>query len=157
MIRHKACLLTVDNAVEGPLISYLTCRWGADYLLKTLVYDTSSNGTGGGNFTGLIYQVGNLTTDSLFWGRPEDITMSRPYYIASSDSFSDLGETHLSVAYSQGRMLQESDPAVMEREVTEESHCAGTVVHSSHAGTGKGDCRVITQRRHAKLVQYCVV
>lgn len=56
-------------------------------LLKTLVYDTGNNG----NLTGLIYQVGNLTTDSLFWGRPEDITMKRPYYVASSDSMSDLG------------------------------------------------------------------
>ena len=64
------------------------CRWGADYLLKTLVYETSNTG----NLTGLIYQVGNLTTDSLFWGRPEDITMKRPYYVASADSMSDLGE-----------------------------------------------------------------
>ena len=65
------------------------CRWGADYLLKTLVYDTAGNGT----LTGQIYQVGNLTTDSLFWGRPEDITMSRPYYIASANAMSDLGTT----------------------------------------------------------------
>ena len=47
------------------------------------------------NLTGLIYQVGNLTTDSLFWGRPEDITMKRPYYVASADSMSDLGEASL--------------------------------------------------------------
>ena len=64
------------------------CRWGADYLLKTLVFDTTDTT----NLTGLIYQVGNLTTDSLFWGRPEDITMKRPYYVASADSMSDLGE-----------------------------------------------------------------
>ena len=50
------------------------------------MYDSSS-----GNLTGQIYQVGNLTTDSLFWGRPEDITMARPYYIASADAMSDLG------------------------------------------------------------------
>lgn len=65
----------------------LFCRWGADYLLKTLVY--GSNGT----LTGQIYQVGNLTTDSLFWGRPEDITMARPYYIADATAMSDLGRT----------------------------------------------------------------
>ena len=67
------------------------CRWGADYLLKTLVYDATDTT----NLTGLIYQVGNLTTDSLFWGRPEDITMKRPYYVASADSMSDLGEVYL--------------------------------------------------------------
>ena len=67
------------------------CRWGADYLLKTLVFDTTDTT----NLTGLIYQVGNLTTDSLFWGRPEDITMKRPYYVASADSMSDLGEASL--------------------------------------------------------------
>ena len=77
------CLLS-PHVLSGPCHR----RWGADYLLKTLVYDT----TNGSNLTGLIYQVGNLTTDSLFWGRPEDITMKRPYYVASADSMSDLGE-----------------------------------------------------------------
>ena len=36
-------------------------------------------------------QVGNQTTDALFWGRPEDITMPRPYYLATTDKMSDLG------------------------------------------------------------------
>ena len=35
-------------------------------------------------------QVGNQTTDALFWGRPEDITMARPYYLATPDHISDL-------------------------------------------------------------------
>ncbi len=56
-------------------------------MLKTLVYDPAN-----GNLTGQIYQVGNLTTDSLFWGRPEDITMARPYYIAEASAMADLGE-----------------------------------------------------------------
>lgn len=41
--------------------------------------------------------MGNLTTDSLFWGRPEDITMSRPYYIAPADAMSDLGRDPLAL------------------------------------------------------------
>jgi hypothetical protein len=60
-------------------------RWGADYLLKTIVYDSNNN------ITGMVYQMGNLTTDSLYWGRPEDITMKRPYYIANNTLMSDLG------------------------------------------------------------------
>ena len=72
---------------ETGIRSLYGCRWGADYLLKTLVFDPAS-----GNLTGQIYQVGNLSTDSLFWGRPEDITMARPYYIADASAMSDLGE-----------------------------------------------------------------
>ena len=85
----SCCQSSTGVCPFGPHVMSGLChgRWGADYLLKTLVYDT----TNANNLTGLIYQVGNLTTDSLFWGRPEDITMKRPYYVASSDSMSDLG------------------------------------------------------------------
>jgi len=42
-------------------------------------------------------QMGNLTVDQLFWGRPEDITTPRPYYAvplnraAFTSSAVDLG------------------------------------------------------------------
>jgi hypothetical protein len=50
-------------------------------------------------------QVGNQTTDALFWGRPEDITMPRPYYVATPDKMSDLGgATGVLVAFSVGMM-----------------------------------------------------
>ncbi len=64
-----------------------SCRWGSDYLLKTLNAATDANGS----TTEIIYQVGNQTLDAAYWGRPEDITFSRPYYqIDASLGASDL-------------------------------------------------------------------
>ncbi|CAL8470908.1 g10450 [Coccomyxa elongata] len=84
-------------------------KWGADYLLKCMAYGPE------GNITGLVYQVGNLTTDSLFWGRPEDITMKRPYYLADPDMMSDLGGATVGALASAAMVWRTADYGYYQR------------------------------------------
>ena len=87
----------------------LLTRWGADYLLKCISYGPT------GNISGLVYQVGNQTTDSLFWGRPEDITMKRPYYLADPDKMSDLGGATVGALASAAMVWRKADYGYYQR------------------------------------------
>lgn len=84
-------------------------RWGADYLLKCISYGPN------GNISGLVYQVGNQTTDSLFWGRPEDITMKRPYYEADPTMMSDLGGATVGALASAAMVWRKADYGYYQR------------------------------------------
>jgi len=59
--------------------------------------------------------VGNQTTDSLFWGRPEDITMKRPYYLASTDHISDLGGATVGALASAAMVWRKADYGYYQR------------------------------------------
>ncbi|XP_046461930.1 endoglucanase 12-like isoform X2 [Daphnia pulex] len=64
-------------------------KWASDYLIKAHVQPNKFYG-----------QVGDGTLDHNYWGRPEDMTMSRPaYFISTANPGSDLaGETAAALA-----------------------------------------------------------
>ncbi|EFX80604.1 endoglucanase-1,4-beta-glucanase [Daphnia pulex] len=64
-------------------------KWASDYLIKAHVQTNKFYG-----------QVGDGTLDHNYWGRPEDMTMSRPaYFISTTNPGSDLaGETAAALA-----------------------------------------------------------
>ena len=82
-----------DGYVEaGELDWALDCiKWPLDYFIKAHVSDNKFYG-----------QVGNGGLDHSFWGRAEDMTMSRPaYYVDDSQGGADLvGETATAMAAS---------------------------------------------------------
>lgn len=51
-----------------------TVRWGADYLVKSAITESSASN----NVLQLVAQVGNLTRDRNYWGRPERANFPRP-------------------------------------------------------------------------------
>ena len=57
-------------------------------------------------------QVGNYTTDQDYWGRPEDYTLDRPYYIAGDDvGATDLAATMCSALAATALVWKSSDTA----------------------------------------------
>lgn len=108
-MRLWVCRLCVSGAGCSHVRRFWDARWGADYLLKCISYGPT------GNITGLVYQVGNQTTDSLFWGRPEDITMKRPYYLASTDHMSDLGGATVGALASAAMVWRKADYGYYQR------------------------------------------
>ena len=51
-------------------------KWGTDYFLKCLI-------TSGGVTQRFYGQVGDGNADHAYWGRPEEMTMSRPAFFLS--------------------------------------------------------------------------
>ncbi|KAK9842280.1 hypothetical protein WJX81_004432 [Elliptochloris bilobata] len=86
-------------------------RWGADYLLKTLIANST-----GGNVSSIVYQVGNYTIDQTYWGRPEDIprTVSgyptRPAFTAPASHASDLGGAIVAALAASSLVFRSTDP-----------------------------------------------
>ncbi len=57
-------------------------------------------------------QVGNYTTDQDYWGRPEDYTLDRPYYIAGDAvGATDLAGTMCSALAATALVWKSSDTA----------------------------------------------
>ena len=57
-------------------------------------------------------QVGNYTTDQDYWGRPEDYTLDRPYYIAGADTgATNLAATMASALAATATVWKSSDTA----------------------------------------------
>ncbi|KAK9803849.1 hypothetical protein WJX73_008180 [Symbiochloris irregularis] len=76
--------------------------WGANYLLKAV---------GGTNVSYLISQVGSYPVDQAWWGRPEDMTMGRPYY-ASLTGSSDLAGAVVGGLAAASCALNQTDPTL---------------------------------------------
>jgi len=56
--------------------------------------------------------VGNYTTDQDYWGRPEDYTLDRPYYIAGDDvGATNLAATMTSALAATALVWKSSDTA----------------------------------------------
>lgn len=72
---------------------------GIGYLQKTMVGYTA----GSTNYY-LVYQVGNISTESRYWGYPENFTAARPsYYVPTSFGVADLAGS-MSAAFSSSAM-----------------------------------------------------
>lgn len=62
--------------------------------------------------SGVLLQVGNYTTDQDYWGRPEDYTLARPYYIAGDDiGATNLAATMTSALAATATVWKSSDTA----------------------------------------------
>ena len=60
--------------------------------------------------TSVLPQVGNYTTDQDYWGRPEDYTLDRPYYLTSeSVGATDLAATMTSALAATALVWKSSD------------------------------------------------
>ena len=68
-------------------------KWGTDFLIKCFSYSSPNK---------LAAQVGNSKSEENYWGRPEDMILSRPvYFINETSPGSDLaGETAAALAAS---------------------------------------------------------
>lgn len=56
--------------------------------------------------------MGNYTTDQDYWGRPEDYTLDRPYYIAGADTgATNLAATMASALAATATVWKSSDTA----------------------------------------------
>ncbi|DBB00628.1 TPA: hypothetical protein ACH3X3_002312 [Trebouxia sp. C0006] len=83
-------------------------RWGADYLMKMIGSGTGTDA----DYLEIIYQVGNYTTDQDYWGRPEDYTLDRPYYLAGDDvGATNLAATMTSALAATALVWKSSDTA----------------------------------------------
>lgn len=56
--------------------------------------------------------MGNYTTDQNYWGRPEDYTLDRPYYLAGADTgATNLAATMASALAATATVWKSSDTA----------------------------------------------
>ncbi|KAK9804363.1 hypothetical protein WJX72_009368 [[Myrmecia] bisecta] len=89
-------------------------RWGADYLLKTYK-PLAANASSTVKDFEILYQVGNLTTDSEFWGPPEAMNstnMPRPAYnVSTANGASDLAGQMVAAFAATALVFKDSDSA----------------------------------------------
>jgi endoglucanase len=63
--------------------------------------------------------MGNYTTDQLFWGRPEDITMKRPYYgVPSGAGASDISGALAAALAATSLVWRGKDPVFAQQLMT---------------------------------------
>jgi endoglucanase len=80
-------------------------KWGTDYFIK-------SNVTEGGKTKEFYVQVGDGDLDHAFWGRPEDMTMSRPSFkVTTSKPGSDVSAGTASALASASMLFRGTDNA----------------------------------------------
>jgi hypothetical protein len=102
MLAWGQILYGSGSACAGQLLHvHRTLRWFTDYMLKCH--------TGINEF---YAQVGDITTESNYWGRPEDVTWARPAYrVTATNPGSDVvGESAAALA-AAAIVFNSTDPA----------------------------------------------
>ena len=80
-------------------------KWGGDYLMKA----SASTGVNG---TALVAQVGNVTAERFFWGRPEEIEGARPSFIVDvGTGAADLASATSAALAAAAVALKDTDAA----------------------------------------------
>jgi cellulose synthase/poly-beta-1,6-N-acetylglucosamine synthase-like glycosyltransferase len=88
-----------------------TLKWGSDYLIKTARPDKKTSTTKAPQWL-IAYQVGNLTDESAYWGRPEQYNGPRPAYLTTTwNGSSDIGGQMVAAWVSTALAYEKTDPA----------------------------------------------
>ncbi|DBA93998.1 hypothetical protein WJX77_002685 [Trebouxia sp. C0004] len=112
-----------DNTAEAEQ----AVRWGAEYLLKLFRPTVGSTYAGGAT---IIYQVGNWSLESQYWGTYEPLTaatMPRPAYnISTAVGASDLAGSMAAAFAASALVFQHSDPTFATQLTTAATDLYGT-------------------------------